>query len=96
MSSAKLSEDETGCDAYKELQEKDKWWMSDMQATYSTLLLPRETLPRDQVSCSILFQHQTQDKTAAIAAAVTTSATTQVSKIFNLRCKRDIKMQINR
>jgi len=71
-----LSEDETSCNAHEELQEKDKWWMSDMQAVDSIVLLSRETLPRDQMSCSILFQYQTQDKTATVTAAATTSATT--------------------
>lgn len=51
-----------------------------MQAIDSFVLLPRETLPRDQVSRSVLFQHQTQDKAATAATTVTTGAITQVSK----------------
>lgn len=48
-----------------------------MQAIDSFVLLPRETLPRDQVSRSVLFQHQTQDKAATAATTVTTGAITQ-------------------
>lgn len=80
LPSTKLSEDEESCDAHEELQEEDKWWMSDMQTIDSVVLLPRETLPRDQVSRSVLFQHQTQNKAATTATTITTGAITQVSK----------------
>jgi len=54
-----------------------------MQAIDSIMLLSRETLPRDQMSCSILFQYQTQNKTATVAAAATTSTTAQVKCLIS-------------
>jgi hypothetical protein len=57
LSPTKLSEDEASGNAYEELQEKDEWWLSYMQTTNCVVLLSRETLPRDQVSRSVLLQY---------------------------------------
>jgi len=74
LSLAELPEDEASDDAHEELQEKDERRLSYVQAADRTVLLPRETLPGDQVSRSVLLQHQAQDKAAA---TITTSATAQ-------------------
>lgn len=55
-----LSEDEACCDAYQELQEENSWRMSNLQTAYCALLLSCETLQREQMSCSVLSQHQTE------------------------------------
>lgn len=83
LSFTKLPEDEAGSDAYEELQEKDKWWLSYMQTTDCVVLLSRETLSRNQVSRSILLQHQAQDQATTVAATITASTTAQVSRIMD-------------
>jgi hypothetical protein len=47
------------------------------------------------VSCPILLQHQTQDKTAAIATTIAAGTTTQVSTII-LLFKCDTKISENK
>lgn len=86
LSFTKLPEDEASGDAYEELQEKDKWWLSYLQTTDCVVLLSRETLPRNEVSRSILLQHQTQDKATTVAATITASTTAQVSRIIDFLC----------
>ena len=44
LSSTVMSEDETCRDTHEKLQEKNPWWMSDMQAAYCSLLLSCEAL----------------------------------------------------
>jgi hypothetical protein len=74
LSPDQLSEDEEGGDAHQNVQAKDERRLSDMQTVDSVVLLPRETLPRDQVSGAVLFEHQTQVETAAAAAATAAGA----------------------
>lgn len=40
----KLSEDEESCAAHKNVQKKNQWWLSNLQATYCTMLLSCQVL----------------------------------------------------
>lgn len=64
-----LPEDETGCPAHQGLQAQDQRWLSSVQTAHSSLLLPCQTLPREQMPCAILSQYQTQTSTAADPAS---------------------------
>lgn len=60
LSSTFVSEDEARSNAHQELQEKDSWRVSDLQAAYCTLLLSCKTLQGEQMSRSFLSQHQAE------------------------------------
>ena len=70
LSTTFLPEDEARRHSYALLQAEDERWLSHLQATHCALLLPCQTLYRNQVSRSILSQHST--KTAPAANAATT------------------------
>lgn len=52
---AKLSEDEACRQPYEIMQTENERRLSDMQTTYRLVLLSRQTLPRNEVPCTILF-----------------------------------------
>lgn len=70
LSPDQLPENEEGGHAHKGLQAEDKWRLSHLQATHCAVLLPCQTLPGNEVSCALLFQHQAQTQAATVAAEV--------------------------
>lgn len=60
LSSSELSKDETRCEPYEIVQTKNERWLSYLQATYCLVLLSRQTLPRNEMPRTVLFQHQAQ------------------------------------
>lgn len=79
LSVTELPKDEEGRDAYENLQEKDKRCLSNLQTAYRALLLSRETLPRNKVSCTLLFEYQAQNEAATTSAEIATGSAAQVS-----------------
>lgn len=70
LSSSFVSEDETCGATYEELQTENARWLSDLQATYRSLLLSRETLPRSKMFGALLSEYQAKTETAATATKV--------------------------
>lgn len=75
---AVLPENEAGCSAHKRLQTQDKRWLSHLQTAHCSVLLPCQTLPGEQVPCSILSEHKA--KASAATAAAQTPAGPDVEK----------------
>ena len=63
-----LPEDEACRSAHKKLQAEDEWRLSHLQAAHRAVLLPCQTLPGEQMSRPVLFEHQTKAPAAAAAA----------------------------
>jgi len=69
-----MPEDEEGGSAHQGLQAQDQWWLSCMQAAHCFMLLSCQALSGEQVSRSLLSQHQAQTSSAAVAAQATTGS----------------------
>lgn len=69
---AQLSEDEAGGAAHQGVQAQDQRRLPHLQAAHRIVLLPRQTLPGDQVPRTLLLQHQAQAEAAAAAAEAAT------------------------
>lgn len=60
MSAAVMPKDEAGRPAYASMQEKDSWWLSNLQTIDCSLLLPRQALSGGQVSGAVLSKYQAE------------------------------------
>lgn len=74
LSPTELSKDETRRQPYEIVQTENERWLSDLQAAHRLVLLSRQTLPRNQVPSTVLFEHQAQTQTATVATTTATSA----------------------
>lgn len=70
LSSTFLSENETCGATHEKLQEKNTWWLSNLQATDCLMLLSRETLSRGEMLSALLSKYQTETKTATVTTKV--------------------------
>lgn len=75
LQTPELPEDETCCHAHQSLQAENERWLPDLQTTHRPVLLPCETLPRNQMSGAVLLQHQTQTQTTTASTATATGTT---------------------
>lgn len=69
LQAAVLPEDEAGRHPHQDLQAKDEGRLSDLQATDSAVLLPRQALHGVEVLGAVLQQHQAEAEAAEGAAA---------------------------
>ena len=74
LPACQLPEDEARHGAHAELSAENQRRLPGLQAADRTLLLPRQTLPRDQVPGAFLRHHQAETAAAAAAAAGCTGA----------------------
>lgn len=72
LSPAELSKDETSRQSHEAVQTENERRLSYLQTADSVVLLPRQTLPRNEVPRTVLFEHQAQTQTTTITTAITT------------------------
>lgn len=74
LSTPELPEDAEGSEPHESVQTENERGLSHLQAARCAVLLPREALPRGQVSGAVLFEYQVQDEAATAPAEVATGA----------------------